>query len=61
MSAALLGVAREFLAWTGPNYLGEVKNHRYFYGSRRGTRAVRGFKLRFTGLRKTRVNFQTPP
>ena len=32
------------------NCLGEVRNHRTFYGNRRGSRAVQGFKLRFTGL-----------
>ena len=42
-----LVVLREYLACTGPDYLGEARS---YYGNRRGTRAVRGFKLRFTGL-----------
>ena len=42
-----LVVLREYLACTGPDYLGEARS---FYGNRRETRAVRGFKLRFTGL-----------
>ena len=30
--------------------LGEVRNHRTFYGNWRGSRAVQGFKLRWTSL-----------
>ena len=40
----------EYLACTGPDYLGEVENRRTFYGNRCGTRVVWGFKLRFTSL-----------
>lgn len=35
---------------TRADCLGEVRNHRTIYGNWRGSRAVRQFKLRFTGL-----------
>ena len=50
MNGTVCSTAREYLACTGPDYIGEVKKRRTFYGNRRGTRAVQGFKLRFTGL-----------
>jgi hypothetical protein len=38
------------LVWGGPNCLGEVKNHRTFYGNWHGSYVVWGFKLRWTSL-----------
>ena len=43
-------VGRKDLAWSGPDCLGEVRNYRTFYGNWRGSRAVQGFKLRWTSL-----------
>ena len=41
---------QEDFVCTGPYCLGEVRNHRTFYGNWRGSRAVQGFKLRWTSL-----------
>jgi hypothetical protein len=39
-----------YVVENGCRWLKTVENDRTFYGNRRGTRAVQGFKLRFTGL-----------
>ena len=50
MNRTVCSTAQEYLACTRPDYIGEVKKCRTFYGNRCGTCTVQGFKLRFTGL-----------
>ena len=43
-------IGQKDLAWSGPDCLGEVRNYQTFYGNWHGSRAVQGFKLRWTSL-----------